>query len=61
VYAALGENERALAWLERGYEERSHSIAFLRVDPFLAPLRRDPGFRALLTRAGLTGPSSEAR
>jgi tetratricopeptide (TPR) repeat protein len=52
VHLALGEREQALAWLEKAYEQRSHSMAFLRVDPQLAPLRSDPRFRDLLRRVG---------
>ena len=52
VYAALGDRERAVKWLESAYRERSHSIAFLRVDPGLDPLRSDARFTALLERTG---------
>lgn len=48
VYAALDDRDRALDWLERAARERSHSIAFLTVDPALAPLRGDPRFEALV-------------
>ncbi len=33
-----------MAWLQRGYDERSHSMVFLNVDPQLDMLRRDPRF-----------------
>ena len=51
VYAALGSSPDAFTWLERAYTERSHSIAFLRVDAALDPIRSDPRFTALLARA----------
>jgi len=50
VHLALGEREQALAWLERAFEERSHSMAFLRVDPQLNALREDTRFTALVNR-----------
>lgn len=50
LHAALGDQAEALRWLERAVEERSHSRAFLRVDPQLAPLRGDARFQALLSR-----------
>ena len=52
VYLAMGDRARALDWLERAEVERSHSRAFLRVDPQLAPLRGDRRFEALLRRNG---------
>lgn len=48
IHEALGERDRAFAWLERARGQRSHSMALLRVDPQLDPLRRDPRFRQLL-------------
>ena len=55
VYVALGEVPEAIRWLERAYEERSHSIVFLEVDPQLAPLADAPGFRDLIERVGFGG------
>lgn len=53
VHAALGRRPEALRWLERAYDERSHSMALLRADPQLADLRDEPRFRALLARLKL--------
>jgi tetratricopeptide (TPR) repeat protein len=53
VYAALDRQPEALVWLERAHEQRSHSMAFLRVDPQFAELRDDPTFRELLARLRL--------
>ncbi len=55
AYLALGEVDRALEWLERAWQERSHSMVFLAVDPQLEPLREDPRFRELVTRVGFAG------
>lgn len=52
VYVALGEPREAIRWLERAYEERSHSMVFLEVDPQLAPLAEEPAFRDLVERVG---------
>lgn len=54
VYVALGEPDEAIRWLERAFEERSHSMVFLQVDPQLAGLARHPDFRRLVERVGLT-------
>jgi DNA-binding SARP family transcriptional activator/TolB-like protein len=52
IFVALGDQEAALDWLERALEQRSHSMAFLRVDPQLAPLQAHPRFRDLLRNVG---------
>jgi Flp pilus assembly protein TadD len=50
VHLALGDKNRALAYLEKGYEERSSYLTYLKADPFLDPLRDDPRFQSLLRR-----------
>ena len=52
VYAALGEKAQAMAWLERGYDERFNPGVLLR--PGFDLLRADPGFQAMVHRVGLT-------
>jgi TolB-like protein/DNA-binding winged helix-turn-helix (wHTH) protein/Flp pilus assembly protein TadD len=53
VYAALGDKDQAMNWLEKGYEERINPGALLR--PGLDPLRSDPRFQNLVRRIGLPG------
>jgi TolB-like protein/Flp pilus assembly protein TadD len=53
IYAALGEREQALDWLERAYEDRSSPLVWLKVDPWFDDLRDDPRFADLLLRVGL--------
>lgn len=53
LYTALGEKDKAFAWLQKAYEERSPQMAFIEVDPRLDPLRSDPRFAALLRRMNL--------
>jgi hypothetical protein len=53
VYAALGEADEGFRWLDMAFAERSPWIGYMRVDPRLAPLRSDPRFSRLLTRAKL--------
>jgi Flp pilus assembly protein TadD len=55
VYASLGDNERAMSWLEKGFEERFNPVVLLR--PAFDPLRSDPRFQNLLQRIGLAGQS----
>ncbi len=53
IYAGLGEKERALAWLEKAFEDRSGWLAlWLKVDPKFDSLRPDPHFSNLLRRIG---------
>jgi Flp pilus assembly protein TadD len=51
VYAALGDRDQAMAWLERGAAERFNPGVLLR--PGLDPLREDARFIDLLRRVGL--------
>ena len=50
VHLGLGEMEKALDRLERGFEERSYFMIYLRADPFYDELRSHPRFTALLDR-----------
>ncbi len=52
AYLALADRPKAMEWLERAYEERAHSMAFLAVDPQLDDLKNYPGFEALRRRVG---------
>jgi TolB-like protein/DNA-binding winged helix-turn-helix (wHTH) protein/Tfp pilus assembly protein PilF len=51
VYTALGDKDQAMAWLEKGYEDRFNPGVLLR--PAFDPLRSDPRFKALVQRIGL--------
>jgi TolB-like protein/predicted Zn-dependent protease len=53
AYLGLGDQEQALVWLERGYQEHSNILKFLKVHPFFDPLRDDPRFKDLVHRVGL--------
>lgn len=53
VYIGLGEQETAMNWLEKAYEDRSNGLVFLKVDPQLDPLRSNPRFQSLLRRLNL--------
>jgi TolB-like protein/DNA-binding winged helix-turn-helix (wHTH) protein/Flp pilus assembly protein TadD len=51
IYAALGDTDQAMHWLEKGYEERFNPGVLLR--PGFDPLRSDPRFQDLVRRIGL--------
>jgi len=52
IYAALGEKNQAMTWLEKGYEERFNPGVLLR--PCFDPLRFEPQFQELVRRIGLS-------
>jgi len=54
IYAGLGEQDQAIAWLNRAYAERSYYVpVYLTTDSRLDNLRSDPRFVELLQRVGL--------
>ena len=59
VYLALGEKERAIDELERGYREGETNYLFvIKVDPLLDELRSDPRFEALVQK--VLAPKSDS-
>jgi DNA-binding winged helix-turn-helix (wHTH) protein/TolB-like protein/Tfp pilus assembly protein PilF len=53
IYAFLGENDKALLWLEKAYDDHCGWLIELNVDPVWNNLRADPRFRDLMRRVGL--------
>jgi serine/threonine-protein kinase len=53
LHIGLGNNQIALDWVERAYEERRGWMAYLKVHPVVDPLRGEPRFRALVEKMGL--------
>jgi tetratricopeptide (TPR) repeat protein len=47
--ARLGDNDKALAYLEKSHQGRQTDMLFLAVDPLMDPLRPDQRFRSLLS------------
>ena len=52
IHAALREREKALAWLEKAYEERSF-LVYLKVDPAFDSLRGEERFSIIIKKMGL--------
>lgn len=50
AWLALGASEQAGEWLQRAFEQRSHSLVFLRVDPQLSMHREDPALQRIAAR-----------
>ena len=53
IYAGLGETEQSLQWLDRAIEQRPFWLCWLKLDPRLDGLRREPRFQDLLRRLRL--------
>jgi serine/threonine-protein kinase len=53
IYAALGQPDDALRWLQHSHEERTNNNAYLAVEPVYDALRSDARFQALLRATGL--------
>jgi eukaryotic-like serine/threonine-protein kinase len=53
IHIGLGEHDRAIEYLERAYEEHSHWLIYLHIDPSVDDLRDDGRFQDLLRRVGL--------
>jgi len=53
IAVALGDADRACAWLEKAVDDKALGVLNLGTAPSYAPLRSNPRFRALLTRIGL--------
>jgi len=61
AYIGVGDKDRALALLEKGYTEHSIILATLKVEPGYDSLRSDPRFQDLLRRVGLAGGTTAGR
>ena len=53
INVGLGEHDRTMEFLEQSYNERSHWLIYLHIDPGMDPLRSNPRFQDLLGRIGL--------
>jgi tetratricopeptide (TPR) repeat protein len=53
MYARLGRKEEAIAWLEKGYEERDFRMTLISVSFEFDSMRSDPRFKELVRRLGL--------
>lgn len=51
-HAELGQRDKALAELNSYFESRTSEIRLLKVEPLFDPLRGDPRFQTLLSKAG---------
>jgi serine/threonine protein kinase/Tfp pilus assembly protein PilF len=53
IYAFRGELDTAISWLERGYRQRDPTMDVIKLRLTYAPLRGEPGYKALLAKMKL--------
>ena len=53
IYIGLGDNDRAIEYLEKSWEDHCHWLIYLHLDPSMDDLRSDPRIQDLLRRVGL--------
>jgi TolB-like protein/DNA-binding winged helix-turn-helix (wHTH) protein len=53
LYVVLGDKDRAFAWLEKAYQQKTHGMPFLKQDPTWDDIRSDPRFADLERRIGI--------
>lgn len=56
LYAMLGENGKALDWLEQAVDAREPQVIWMKVDPRLRSLQSEPRLHALARRINLEPP-----
>jgi len=50
IFAGMNDKEHAIQWLQNAYEDRSHWLVWLNLDPRFDNVRTDPRFQELLQR-----------
>jgi hypothetical protein len=55
VHAAVGDIDRAIEWYQKGIDERSMKMIYIKVGPAWDSARGDPRFQALLRQMNFPG------
>jgi serine/threonine-protein kinase len=50
IHLGLGENEKALDWLEKSYQDQESACWYLKVDPIYDSVCNEPRFQALVEK-----------
>ncbi|HEX3472891.1 MAG TPA: tetratricopeptide repeat protein [Silvibacterium sp.] len=53
VYAALGDDNASIEWLDKAYGERASALLYINIDPVYDHMRRNPRFQSIVTRVHL--------
>jgi hypothetical protein len=57
IHAALGENNKAIDWLEIAYKQHGEWMVLLKTDPRFDSLHDDPRFQDLMRRINFPEPT----
>ncbi len=52
IYTAMGENDKAIQWLQKAYKDHEVEMYWLKVEPPFNPLHNDPRFKEILAKIG---------
>jgi tetratricopeptide (TPR) repeat protein len=58
AYVSLGDADTAFKWFRKGVEDRADCMAWLDVEPWIAPFRSDPRYAQLVRDVGLAPRAS---
>lgn len=50
IYIGIGDNKKALSWLEKAYNRRSSGMILIKIDPYYTDLQSEPRFQELLRK-----------
>ena len=53
IHLGLGDNEKALNYLEKAFDERGPYMIYLKIEPYLDPLRSLPKFERMIKEMNL--------
>ena len=57
----LGQNEKAMQWLERTSAEKIGLLSIINVEPCFDPIRSEPRFQALLRKLGIENSGQDSK
>jgi tetratricopeptide (TPR) repeat protein len=55
IYAVLGDNDKAIYWIEEAYKRRQDFVPWYKYDAYFKPLFNDPRFKEIIQRLNLPG------
>ncbi len=59
IHLGLGDNEKAIPYLEKAFAEKMYHMLLLKTDPLFEPVRSDPRIRKLLLKLGFSENHSD--